>query len=223
MQLVGDEDDGSAILGHGANRLEQGSRLLGCEDGGRLVEDEDAGVLVQRLQDFYALLFSERQLPDASAWVDRQAVPPRQVGDAALDRTGVEQKRPPDVAMVAEDDVLGDRERRHEAEVLVDHRDPGVERVARRLKVDRLTEQHDLPLVRPVQARQYVRQRRLAGAVLAEQGVHLARGRFEVDVLVRDDGRKPLRDAAQRNCRRWRGGLRLPAGTISPWRYRSRL
>ena len=179
--------------------------------------------MVERLEDLDSLLLAEGELPDPRAGVDCKAVAARELGNFLLDRSGVQEEGSADVAMVAQDDVLGDGERRDEAEVLVDHRDPGVERVARRLKVDRLTEQHDLPLVRPVQARQDVRQRRLAGAVLAEQGVHLARGRFEVDVLVRDDGRKPLRDAAQRNCRRWRGGLRLPAGTISPWRYRSRL
>ena len=58
---------------------------------------------------------------------------------------------------------------------------PGVERVARRVEAHRLAVEHDLALVRPVEAGEDVRERALAGAVLAEQRVHLARGRLEVD------------------------------------------
>jgi hypothetical protein len=103
------------------------------------------------------------------------------------------------------------------------HRDPGVERVAGRVELDRLAEERDLPLVRAVQAGEDVRQRRLAGAVLAQQCVNLAGRGLEVDLLVRDNRREPLRDAPQRDRRRWRGGVSLPAATISPWRYRPRL
>jgi hypothetical protein len=91
------------------------------------------------------------------------------------------------------------------------------------VELDRLSPQPDLSFVRPVQAGEDVGQRRLARAVLAQQRVDLAGGRLEVDVLVRDDCGEPLRDSTQRNCRRWRGGSRLPAGTVSPSRYRSRL
>jgi hypothetical protein len=103
------------------------------------------------------------------------------------------------------------------------HRDPRVERIAGGVELDRLAEERDLTLVGPVQPRQDVRQRRLAGAVLAQQRVDLAGRRLEVDLLVRDDGGEPLGDAPQRDRRRWRGGVSLPAATISPWRYRPRL
>jgi hypothetical protein len=56
--------------------------------------------------------------------------------------------------------------------------------------------------VRPVEAGEDVRQRRLAGAVLAQQRVHLAGRRLEVHVLVGDDCREALRDSPQRDCRR---------------------
>ena len=60
----------------------------------------------------------------------------------------------------------------------------------------------DLALVRPVEAGEDVRERALAGAVLAEQRVHLADGRLEVDAVVRDDAGEALRDPAHRNGRR---------------------
>jgi hypothetical protein len=105
----------------------------------------------------------------------------------------------------------------------VHHRDARVERVARGVEVDRRAGENDLALVRAVEAGEDVGERRLAGAVLAQQGVDLAGGSLEVDVLVRDDRGKALRDPAQRDRRRWRGGVSLPAGTVNPWRYRSRL
>jgi hypothetical protein len=95
--------------------------------------------------------------------------------------------------------------------VLVHHRDARVDRIARRVKLDGRAEQRDLALVRPVEAREDVRERRLAGAVLAQQCVDLAGGRLEVDVLVRDDCGEPLCDPAQRDRRRRRRGLCLPA------------
>ena len=51
---------------------------------------------------------------------------------------------------------------------------------------DRLAEEGDLALVRAVEAGEDVGERRLAGAVLAEQRVHLADGGLEVDAVVRD-------------------------------------
>ena len=91
------------------------------------------------------------------------------------------------VRLVAEHDVLGDRHHRDEHEVLVHHPDPVLDRVGGRVQDDRLALEEDLALVRPVEPVDDVHQRRLAGAVLAEQGVHLAAAELEVDAVVRDD------------------------------------
>ena len=108
-------------------------------------------------------------------------------------------------AVVAEHDVLGDGERLDEPEVLVHHADAGVEGIPRRMEVHLLAVELDLALVGPVEPGEDVRERRLPGAVLAEQGVHLADPRFEVDVLVRDDAREPLRDPVHPHGKRRRG------------------
>ena len=55
----------------------------------------------------------------------------------------------------------------------------------------------DLARVRLVQAGQDVHQRRLAGAVLAQQAEHLAPVGRDRDPVVGEDARKPLRDVAQ--------------------------
>ena len=54
----------------------------------------------------------------------------------------------------------------------------------------------DLALVGVVEPVEDVHQRRLAGAVLAEQRVHLALAEIEADVVVGDDAGEALRDPA---------------------------
>ena len=93
-----------------------------------------------------------------------------------------------------EHDVLGDRHHRDQHEVLVHHADAVLDRRLGRAELGRLAVDPDLALVRLVEAVDDVHQRRLAGAVLAEQRVHLALAQVEVDAVVRDDAGEALRD-----------------------------
>ena len=179
-------------------RDEQPLRLLRREDRGGLVEDQDARLAVERLQDLDPLLLTDRELPDPRVRVDRHPVALGELLDAARDDPVPEKERAADVPL-AEDDVLGDRERLDETEVLVHHPDPGVERVLRRRERDGPPEELDLALVGVVEAGEDVRERALPRAVLAEQRMHLADGRLEVDGVVRHDAREPLRDPTHRH------------------------
>ena len=80
---------------------------------------------------------------------------------------------------------------------------PCLDRVLRRAEGDGLSA-HDGSRPSPacVEPVEDVHQRRLARAVLAEQRVDLARPQVEVDVVVRDDARDSLRDAAELEDRR---------------------
>ena len=212
---------GAAVGRHRAQRLEERARLLRRQHRGRLVEDQDARVAVERLEDLDALLLADRELPDARARVDGEAELIRQRGHLALERGAVGHEPP--VALVAQGDVLRDGERLDETEVLVHHPDPALQGIARRAQVDGLAVQLERALVRPVEARDDVRERALARAVLAQQRVHLARVDLEVHVGVRDDAGEALRDAPQRH----RGNGGDTAGiahgrTISPWGSRRR-
>ena len=80
--------------------------------------------------------------------------------------------------------------------MLVDHPHPGVDRGARRAELDWTPVDHDLALVGVVEPVQDVHQRRLAGAVLPEERVDLARAEIEADVVVCDDAGEALRDPA---------------------------
>ena len=71
--------------------------------------------------------------------------------------------------LVPENDVLGDRERRHQHEMLVHHSDAVGDGIVRTVDANRLAVDPNLALVRLVQAVDDVHQRRLARAVLAQQ------------------------------------------------------
>ena len=86
--------------------------------------------------------------------------------------------------------------------MLVDHADAAGDGVGRPGELDLLAVEQDLALVRPGEPVEDVHQRGLAGAVLAEQRVDLAGPDLEVDVVVGDHARVPLRDAThlERGC-----------------------
>ena len=104
--------------------------------------------------------------------------------------------------LLAEHDVLGHGHHRHQHEVLVDHADPEVDRGRGRGDLDGLAVDQDLSGVGLVQAVQDRHQRRLAGAVLAEQRVNLSWHHVEVDPVVGDDRAELLRDSPQLEGRR---------------------
>src|SRR5262249_12951984 len=117
------------------------------------------------------------------------------------DPAGVDEE----AAVLAEDDVLGHRERRDEPKVLVHHADACLDRVTGRVEVHLLAVELDLAGVGPVEAREDVGEGALAGAVLAEEGMYLPGRGLEVDVVVREHTRKRLRDPAHRDSGRGAG------------------
>ena len=74
--------------------------------------------------------------------------------------------------------------------MLVDHADAGVERGARVARRQRLAEGLDRARVGDIVAEEDVHQRRLAGAVLAEQRHDLAAREVERDRVVGDERRR---------------------------------
>jgi hypothetical protein len=172
---VGDEDDRGAAVLQLSDDAEQVLSLGRGEHCGRFVEDQHGRVPDQRLDDLDPLLDADRQVLHQGIRVDLQPVAPGQLTDVAAGLAPVEQAGRAGL-LHAEGDVLGHREHRYEHEVLVHHPDAGRDGVLRRGELDLLAVQQDLALVGLQQPVQDVHQGRLAGAVLAEQGVHLARG-----------------------------------------------
>ena len=183
------------------NRL---SRSFSPEQGGRLVHDQDAGLPVERLGDLDELLLGNRQRRDLG--IDRE-LDTQRVEDLArpgLDRRPVH--GPSLGGQVAEEDVLGDGEVAGEVELLVDGRDAQRLGVVRAADLDGLSLEQDLPLVLAVRTREDLDQGRLAGAILAEEGVDLALLDRQLDAFERPDAGERLPDALHLQQDVTRGG-----------------
>ena len=100
------------------------------------------------------------------------------------------------VRLAAEVHVLDDVEVVAEREVLVDDLDPEPGGVLRAVDRDRLAVEEHLALVDRVDPGDALDQRRLAGAVVADERHHLACADLEVDVRQRLHGAEDLRDSA---------------------------
>ena len=100
--------------------------------------------------------------------------------------------------LVAEEDVLGDRQHRHQRQLLVDDDDAQMLAVVDAFEMAILPAIDDLAVIGAgrIDARQHLHQRRLAGAVLADHGMDLAFLDAEVDVRQRLHARERLGDVA---------------------------
>ena len=145
---------------------------IGREDRRRLVQDQDLDAAVERLQDLDALLLADGELLDHGV---RAARGTRRCPRAPA--PGARHRRVSRIAstLVAQDDVLGDGERVHQHEVLVDHADAQGDRVARRRDLHLLAADRDPAAIGRIHPVQHPHQRGLPRAVLADQRVHLAR------------------------------------------------
>ena len=146
VQLVADEDDAVTLVGEPPKDAEDLLRLLGRQDRGRFVEDEDLRVAVEDLQDLDPLLPADRQRADLRVGIDLEAEAPAEVADPPARLLAVEEDRVGH-RLLAEQDVLGDREDGNQHEVLVDHVDAAGDGVGRAGDRDRLAVEQDLALV----------------------------------------------------------------------------
>ena len=196
VQLVGDEDDRHALIRQGLEDLEQLARLLRGQHRRGLVEDQDVRGPVEGFQDLDPLLLADGDRLHSRAGVDCEVEGLRELGHPPVRGSVVEQD-----ARVRrfcrEHDVLGNGHHRNQHEVLVDHADPVIDRILRRMQTDRLPLDQNLALVGVVEAVEDVHESRFPGAVLPEEGVHLAATEIEVDAVVCDDPGKSLRDPAE--------------------------
>ena len=76
----------------------------------------------------------------------------------------------------------------------MDHAEPGVDRVPRAVKVDRIAIDEDLPAIGRIEPHQDVHQGRFAGPILSQQGMNLSLPNGEIDPVVGNDTGKALDD-----------------------------
>ena len=193
MQLVGDDDDRLAVGLHVADDAEQLLGLLRGQNCRRLVEDQDVRAAVQHLDDLQRLLLADAHLVDLLVEVKGELVLFADGAGLVVDLFQVELL----AAAHRQGDILRRGEHVHELEVLVDHADAQVQRVAGGADGRRLVADIDLALVGEVDTGDHVHQGRLAAAVFAQQGQNLAAAHAQGNILVGHDGAKGLGDVLQ--------------------------
>jgi hypothetical protein len=193
---VGDVDHRHPRGGEVAHDAEQAAGLRVRQGGGGLVEQQDADVAGERLGDLHQLPLGHAELVDPPARVHVQAdaaeVAPGG-GVQLLPGHGPPACRRPS----AEQHVLTHRELGHETQVLVDEGDPARPGRLQRPEGHGAAADGHLPGVGGDGAGDHLHQSRLAGAVLAEQGVDLAALHAKVNALERPHARVALAGALE--------------------------
>jgi hypothetical protein len=207
-QLVRDEDDRLAVIDKVANDGEELINFAWGQHSRRLVEDQDVSVAEQCLDKLYTLLLADRQITDLCVGVDNETILLFDFLDAA---TGLLHRQKRSLSdLVAQNDILGNREDRYQLEVLVHHPYPVLDRVSNPGETDLFASEFDRALIRLIEPEDDIYQRALSSTILTKKTVNLALVEGEVDVLVGDDSGEGLRYAA--NLEHWNGicGAHLP-------------
>ena len=131
VELVRDEDRGHALRLEFEQQVQQRRAVGLVEARGRLVENQQLDVLGERLGDLDQLLLADADVGDER--VRRFASgPPCAISSRARRKQRPQSMTPLRRRLVAEKDVLGDRELRRERQLLVDDDDAEVFAVADR-------------------------------------------------------------------------------------------
>lgn len=173
FELVAHEQHGTIGVLELGHHPEQALGLVRRDRGRRLVEQQHPALHGQRLRDLDQLGLRDRELRDGQIGIEVEVelgkpAPCLLANPAAIDQTATRRE-------LLQQDVLADAEAGDEVAFLVYDADPGRGRLVRRREVHLLPVEHQPAAIRPVQPGDDLDQRRLAGAVLPEQGVHRSR------------------------------------------------
>ena len=191
FQPVRHEHDRHAVLAQPVHDGEQPLHLRFRQRRGRLVHDDQAAFQRQRARDLDELLLGDRQRGNRRAGIDGQADAADDLARGVDHLAPVHQAERPD-RRAADEDVFRHRQRRDQAEFLVDGDDArplGILR-ARRLEFDAVED--DAAARRRLHTRQNLEQGGLAGAVLAKQAEDLAAPDLQRHVVQRRDAGEML-------------------------------
>jgi hypothetical protein len=235
VELVGDEDDGAPVGAQRAQHVPELRDLGRREHCRRLVENQDLRAAIERLEDLDALRLTNREVGDLRRRRDDQSTSRRELGHGLLGGAAVDLHAA--LRLAAEHDVLGNGERRDEHEVLMHHPDAGIDRFGGAPTGDVAEPavrrgDFDSPGVWSVHAAEDPHQRRLAGAVLADERMNLAALHLERRAAVGDrlaecldDPGQPHRDRRSGNVGHRAAGHRVSGTWIFPamicWRSSS--
>ena len=172
IEEMGDEDDADAAALEIPQDLEKRLDLVRVEAGGRLVEDEHLGREIDGARDGDDLLDGHRIGAQGIGDVDIEAIACQKLRGTAAHLAGAHEAEA--VRLTADEEVFRHRQVRQQVHLLIDGADAKRERVGRIARVDVLPVEANGAGIALEHARQHLDQRRLAGAVLAQQAVDLA-------------------------------------------------
>ena len=195
VELVRDEHHRAPLVAQRAQHAPEVAHLGRGEHGGGLVEHEDAGAAEQRLDDLDALRLAHREVGHPPVGVHDEPGLAAHPLDLAHRRRAVEE--PARGGLAAEHHVLGDRERGDEHEVLVHHPHAGRDRLRGAPPGGVAAVHLHGAGVGGVHPREDAHQRRLPGAVLADERVDLPRAHLERGVAVGAHRAERLGDAVK--------------------------
>ena len=122
VQFMGDENAAMPFRCHLTQNAEQIIDFAGREHRRRFVEDEDGSAFVEGAQNLDSLLFAHRKLPDGCMHIHAQIVV---MGELIELGCHIIQIQPiPTGRLHAERNILNDRQRWHQHEMLMDHANP---------------------------------------------------------------------------------------------------
>ena len=202
LEPVSHEHDGNTLLCIASQRLEQHGHLRGGQAGRRLVQHQDAGLVTLHVQCPGDGHHGLRRWTEGSQVVIRVRVDAVPIQDLS----GLATQAPPRDGMgqpAVEEQVLGHREVLERRGLLVNKAQTGgTSRGGRGVgRVDGLVTDLELPSVGRQDAGEDLDQRRLAGAVAAQQRMDLSANYLEGDPSKRPRGTERLDDVVHHECR----------------------
>ena len=182
-----------AVAAQAFDDREQPLGVVARQRRGRLVEDQQFGLAQHAARQRQQGALRRRQLGDQAG--QRQFEAERgATGFGRFAHAAPRDQRPAARERHADEEVVERRQRRDQLRLLVDHRDAPPRRLLRRREADRLAVPAQAAVVGRVDAGQHIDQRRLAGAVLADQRMDFAAADRQVQAAQRRDAREALAD-----------------------------
>ena len=214
VEVVGDVDDRRPPVAQRAHQAVDPLGVAAAQGGGRLVQDQHPAPEVDLTGDLHEGLLGGAEGPGDRVRRDVDAEPVE--GPRRLLARPPPQHPSGAGGEPAQQEVLGHRQAVHQGAPLVDDAHPRRVGAARGERGLPLPVDEDVPAVRGERAADHLDERRLAGPVHPDDGVHLARQQREVDACQRLRAAERLAHVAQLQYRRHLAFLRVQSVHVRP-------
>ena len=194
---MGNDDDALAVTNEIVHDLDQLGNLLWGEGRSGLVQDQNISTAIQRLQDLNALLHADGNIFNLRVRVYGKTVTFGYFHHVLSRRNHVQFYAAGRLG--PQNDILRDRKRLYQHEVLVYHADSGVDGIAGIVHLDLFAVNQDIAGCGLEQAVKLIHQCRLSCAVFAQNCVDFTFVDREVDAVIGDKIAEFFDDVAHLN------------------------